>query len=335
MVGFIKVTLNGTSSGSGDNFVGPALLEGESYRGSLVEGAPDAFTLQAADAAWVPNQFATTTTSHFVEIVSSSNANAVGLYSDIASNSTNSITTTLDLSSQLMGGETIAIRAHKTIAKIFGTANDYALGQGAAATSDTISVMTAGINPVFSSYYYRANQALGGTGWRSTSNPLTDQASHPLRIGEGLLIKRKLPGPTEIILQGYVHEGPLRIPLKKGFNLIDPIAPVTDQSSATPTPGPAFTLGGISSSSVIPSALDALLLSGGVSTADLLSIRSGSSFTSYYLRSGQAIGGTGWRTSTNPSTNAASTILRATTAYYFQIRGPGGHWVRPQPFTLP
>ena len=335
VVGFVKVTVNGTSSGSGDNLIGPALLEGEAYRGDIVAGTPAAFTLQAADAAWTANQFATTTNSHFVEVVASSNPNAVGLYSDIASHTANTLTTTLDLSAQLAGGETIAIRPHKTIAKIFGAANDYALGQGSAATSDTISVLTPGTSPVFSSYYYRSNQALGGTGWRSTANPVTDQANRPLRIGEGLLIKRKQSTATELILQGYVHEGPLRIPLKKGFNLVDPIAPITDQTAASPTPGPIFSLGGIASSSRIPSALDAIFLKGGSSTADLLSIRNGTSFVSYYYRSGQALGGTGWRTSTNPATNTEATLLPATSAYYFQIRGNGGEWVRPQPFLLP
>ena len=81
--------------------------------------------------------------------------------------------------------------------------------------------------------------------------------------------------------------------------------------------------------------LDALLLRGGSSTADILSIRSGTSFISYYYRSGQALGGTGWRTTTNPATNVENTVLPATTAYYFQIRGNGGDWVRPQPFGLP
>lgn len=335
VVGFVKVTVNGTSSGSGDNFVGPALLEGEAYRGDIVAGTPAAFTLQAADAAWTANQFATIANSHFVEIVASTNPNAVGLYSDIASNTANTLTTTLDLSGQLAGGETIAIRPHKTIAKVFGATNDYALGQGAAATSDTISVLTPGTSPSFASYYYRANQSLGGTGWRSTANPVTDQANRPLRIGEGLLIKRKQTASTEIILHGYVHEGSLRIPLKKGFNLVDPVAPVTDQSAATPTPGPVFSLGGLASSTRIPSMLDALLLRGGSSTADILSIRSGTSFISYYYRSGQSLGGTGWRTTTNPATNVETTVLPATAAYYFQIRGNGGNWVRPQTFSLP
>lgn len=335
VVGFVKVTINGTNSGSGDNFVGPALLEGEAYRGDIGAGVPVAFSLQAIDAAWTSNQFATTVGSHFVEIVASSNPNAVGLYSDIASNTANALTTTLDLSGQLAGGETISIRPHKTIAKVFGATNDYALGQGAAATSDTISVLTPGTSPSFASYYFRANQALGGTGWRSTANPVTDQANHPLRIGEGLLIKRKQTASTEIILQGYVHEGPLRIPLKKGFNLVDPVAPITDQSAATPTAGPVFSLGGIASSTRIPSVLDALLLRGGSSTADVLSIRSGTSFISYYYRSGQTLGGTGWRTSTNPATNVETTVLPATAAYYFQIRGNGGDWARPQPFSLP
>lgn len=338
VVGFVRVTLNGTSSGSGDNFVAPALLEEEAYRGALVAGVPAANQLKAVGVAWTTNQFHTNASanSHFVEIVASSNANAVGLFTDIVSHTADTLTTASNLSSQLSGGETIVIRAHKTLAKIFGTTNESGLGQGAAGAADTISVMTPGVSPVFNSYYYRSGQVLGGTGWRSTANPLSDQADRPLKIGDGLLIQRKQSAATELMIKGYVHEGPLRIPLKKGYNLIDPLAPITDQTTATPVAGPAFTLGGTASSSRRPSGLDAVLANGTATTADLLNIRTGSSFTSYYRRApGQPIGGTGWRVTTNPINNVEGTVLPAAAAYLFQIYSAGGTWVRPQPFDIP
>jgi hypothetical protein len=337
IVGFVKITLNGTSTGSGDNYVGPALLEEELYRGPIAAGVPTANQLQAPGATWTTNQFDThaTLNSHFVEIVASSNPNAIGLFTDIVSHTADTLTTADDFSSQLTGGETIVIRAHKTVAGIFGAANESGIGGGGASTADTVSVMTAGTTPVFTSFYYRSGQALGGTGWRATSNPNSDQSARPLRTGDGILINRKQAGPMEVTVSGYIHEGPLRIPLKRGYNLIDPVAPITDQTAASPNAGPSFVLGGASSTLVIPSTLENSLVSGSAATADTISIRSGLSFISYYRRAGQALGGTGWRSTSSPSANMESTRLPAVTSYLFQIRNTGTSWLRPQTFNLP
>ena len=333
VVGFVKVTLNGTGSGTGENFVAPGLLEQEDFRGATVAGVPAANTLQAASAAWTANQFDTNASanSHFVEIVASSNSNAVGLYSDIVSHTADTLTTADNLSAQLAGGETIVIRAHKTVAKLFGAADESGLGQGSSSAADTVSVLSAGTNASFTSFYYRANQTLGGTGWRTTSSPFTDQSARPVRIGEGLLVQRRQASNLDIVIEGYVHEGPLKIPLKTGYNLIDPIAPITTQ---TANGGPAFTLGGTASTTVIPSGLGTVLAPGTSSSADLVNVASGGAFTSYYQRSG-GLGGTGWRTSTDPFTNKEAIVVPANASLLFQIQGAGGTWDRPQPFTLP
>ncbi len=332
VVGFVKVTLNGTASGSGENFVAPGLLEPEDYRGVIVAGTPAANTLKAAAAEWTTNQFDTNATknSHYVEIVASSNSTAVGLFTDIVSHTADTLTTADNLAGQLTGGETIVIRAHKTVAKLFGTANESGLAQGSSTAADTVSVLTPGANASFTSFYYRFND--GGTdGWRTTTNPITDQGSRPIRIGEGLLVKRRQSSPLEIIIEGYVHEGPLQLPLKTGYNLVDPLAPVTNQ---TTNGGPSFTLGGTASTTVIPSGLNAVMQNGEVTTADVMSLGSGAGFTSYYQLAPGALG-SGWRTVTNPIVNRDAVVVPANTSLLFQIRGAGGAWNRPQPFNIP
>jgi hypothetical protein len=333
VVGFVKVTLNGTSTGTGENFVAPGLLEQEEFRGAIAPTAPAAFTLQAVGAAWTTNQFDTNATanSHFVEIVASSNPNAVGLYTDIVSHTADTLTTADNLAAQLVGGETIVIRAHKTVSGIFGGSNEVGLGQGTSSAADTVSVLAPGTNAAFTSLYYRFNAGLGGNGWRTTVNPLTDQGAKPIRIGEGLLIQRRQSSAMEVVIEGYVHEGPLQIPLKTGYNLIDPLAPVTNQSA---NGGPSFTLGGQTSSTIIPSALGTVFNSGTSTTADLLNVASGSGFISYYQRAG-GIGGAGWRTSTDPFTDKAAAVIPANASLLFQLQSAGGLWNRPQPFTLP
>lgn len=338
VVGFVKVTINGTSGSSGSNFVGPGLVEKELFRGALVAQVPAANTLQAATAVWATNEFDTNASanSHYVEIVSSTNPNAVGLYTDIVSHTADTLTTADNISPVLQGGETIVIRRHKTVASIFGPANEAGLGQGASSESDTISVLTPGNSASFSSFYYRSGGGLGGTGWRSIANPFVDESDRPLKIGEGLLIQRKQGTPIDIVIDGYVHEGPLQIPLKTGYNLVDPVAPITDQSASVPTPGPKFTLGGLVSGSVIPSGLATPLVSGSPTSADVVSIFDGvQSFSSYYQRGTGLLGGSGWRSFGDPFFNTEATVVPPLTSLLFEIRSGNSNWVRPQSFNLP
>lgn len=332
--GYEKVTLQGTSGGSGDNFVGPGFVEEEEFRGTLVAGTPALNSLTASGADWAVNQFDThaSANSHYVEVVASSNPNVVGLHTDIVSHTAATLTTAENLSAQLTGGETISIRRHRTISSTFGAANESGLAQGTPTVSDAISTMSAGTNPSFSSYYHRFGAGLGGDGWRSTSNPFNDESNRPLRLGEGLLIQRRQASSLEIVLQGYVHEGTLRIPLKTGYNLIDPVAPITDQTGG----GANFTLGGTASSTVIPSGLQGTLSQGEATVADIVNVFDGlQAFNSFYLRGTGLIGGPGWRKTTNPFENAESTVIPPLSSLLFQIKSTGGTWTRPQPFTLP
>lgn len=333
IVGFVKVEINGTDTGSGHNFVGPALVSAEAFRGKLDAGLPSANSLTVSTAAWSPNQFDThaTANSHYVEIIASSNAAAIGLFTDIVSHTGTTLTTQANLAAQLVGGETIVIRKHKTVGDVFGASNDAGLGAGEASSADTVSVMTSGTSAVFNSVYFKTG-GLGGSGWRNTTDPFTDQSTMPLKLGEGLLVQRKLGGAVPLILKGYIHEGALQLPLKTGYNLIDPLAPLTDQTTATPTAGPAFTLGGTASGSQIPSSLDSVFAPGDPTTADLLNVYDGAfNFSTFYRRSG-GLGGAGWRATSNPFVTEENAIVPSAAALLIELKSPPALWNRPQPF---
>lgn len=335
--GFVRLTLAGSGSGAGNNFVGPALVEQEEYRGQLDAGVPAARTLTDSRANWTASAFDThpTANSHYVEIIASPNAAAVGLVTDIVSHTATTLTTADDISSLLQGGETIVIRRHRTLAGLFGSANEAGLGQGDSSSADTISILTAGPSAAFTSFYFRSGASLGGTGWRSSSNPFVDQSQTPVRTGEGLLIKRKQAQPLNLVLGGYVKTGPLRRVLESGYNLVDPLAVVTDQSAA-PLPGARFTLGGTASDTIIPSGLGEALSQGSTQTADLVSVFSAASgFTSYYIAVGSQLGAGGWRTTSNPFADMQGTVIPPATALLIQNRGSVKSWTRPQPFVFP
>ena len=336
IVGFSKVTVKGTSAGTGENFIGPAFLEEKLYQGAIIAGVPLDNTLEVADAEWAVDEFNTNgaVKSHFVEIVASSNPAAVGRFTDILSNTATKLTTADNLSSLLAGGETIAIRAHTTLGKLFGEANEAGWEAGTSTEADRISVLTPGVNAVFSSYYFR-DGGLGGAGWRTTVNPFVDQMNRPIRIGEGLLIQRQQAASVDLVLMGHVHEGVLRLPIVPGFNLVDPVAPITDQTTSTPIVGAALTLGGTISSTTIPSGLGNLFQSGTATEADVINLHGSQGFTSYYLRGVGLLGGAGWRNTSNPFENKENVVIPPATSVLFQIQGTGGEWIRPQPFTIP
>ena len=165
-VGFMRVKISGKAAGSGANFLGIPFIREAVYTGTLNTGKPSAFVLIDGDAEWSPEEFRTsesTGASHYVEIKNSTNPEAVGLVSDIVNHTGNALTTADDLSSYLEGGEQFCVRPHHTLASLFGASNEAGLEQGTNETADTISILRAGENASFSTYYYR-NAVLGGEG---------------------------------------------------------------------------------------------------------------------------------------------------------------------------
>jgi uncharacterized protein (TIGR02597 family) len=333
VVGFMKMTLQGAATGSGENLVGPALLGKVEFQGVILPGLPAAFSLTVNDAAWSANQFDTLAdgNSHFVEVVSSSSPAAVGRTTDIVSHSADTLTTLDDLSGVLQGGETIAIRRHKTISDLFGTANESGLGAGDPTTADGISILTSGPAASFSTYYFRSGAPIGGTGWRSSANPFVDASATPVRAGEGLLIKRRQQTALEVTVFGYIKTGTFSPQVKSGYNLIDPLVAVSDQSGQN---GVKFTLGGVASATIVPSGLEQAFTPGSTLNADRISLYNPTGgFTTYYLKSG-GIGGTGWRTTSNPFTDAMAVELPAGAGFLIQNLGAPKVWSRPQPFVI-
>jgi hypothetical protein len=332
--GFVRATLNGSGTQGGVTLVGPSFVEAVIQEATLVAGAPKPYELAALGANWGANAFAThaEASSHYVEVKTSSNLSAVGLMSDIVKNTANTLTIADDFSALLRGGETIVIRPHKTLGGLLGAANETGLGSGDASTADVVSILSEGPAASFTTYYYRSGTALGGTGWRSSSNPFADQAGRPLKTGQGLIVKRKQTTPLEVVLRGFVKTGIWRRTLPSGFSLIDPLAPVTDQRASQPLQGFAFTLGGVSGAGVIPSGLGAAVSPGTAQTADLVSLAG--TTAGFYMASPSGLSSGGWRLTSNPFVDQQATLIPAAAAILVQNRGAAKRWSRPQPFVV-
>lgn len=341
-MGFLKVTIKGdNATSSGDNFIGPSFVTETEYQGTLDAGKPGPNVLPDAGATWASDQFDThsdsAVASHYVEILSAANSAAVGMITDIASHSTNVLTTVDDLSGYLDGGETFAIRKHSTLSSLFGAANEVGLGEGTNIQADLISVLDAGSAASFRTYYYR-NSTLGGTGWRSTTNPFTDEADRPIRPDEGLYIRRNQSADLTFVMHGYVHEGRSKVALEPGLNIVNLLTPITDQTAAIPASGPKVTIGGADSVTRRASGLESIVAAGSTVTADTIAIFDGAStFRSYYFKDASVpLGGTGWRLTTDPFTDQQAAPIPA--GGVLLIRNEGGvtkFWDRPQMFDLP
>jgi len=330
--GFVRTVLQGTSSGSGVNYVGPSFVERAVQEVTLQAGAPLSYTVQAVGAAWSANAFDShpTANSHYIEVQTSPNLWALGMMSDIVSHTSDTLTLADDLSGVLRGGETLVIRPHKTLEGIFGVANEAGLASGDVGTADLISTLAEGSAASFSTYYYRFGSPLGGAGWRSSSNPFADQGRAPVKTGHGLIIKRTQAEPMELVLRGFVKMGLWRRHLPRGYALVDPLAPLTDQRFSTPINGLPFTLGGTSGSGVIASGLGATLSQGTPQSADLVSLAG--KMASFYIASPTGLSSGGWRITSNPLADQQNTVIPPASAMLIQNRGEAKRWSRPQPF---
>jgi hypothetical protein len=333
--GFVRTTLNGTGTQGGVTMVGPTFVEGVVEEATLQAGAPRPFELTVVGKTWGAGIFAThpEASSHYVEVKSSSNLLAIGQTSEIVSHTTNTLRIAGDWSAVLRGGETLVIRPHKTLGGLFGPANEAGLGGGDALSADILSVLHEGAAASFSTYYYRtANSALGGTGWRSSANPINDESKRPIRTGQGLIVKRRRAEPLEVMLQGFVKTGIWRRALPTGYALVDPLAPVTDQRASEPLSGPAFVLGTSPTTTAVPSGLVNVLAPGTPQTADLVSLAG--TMASIYVASPTGLSSGGWRLTSNPLADQQNAVIPSATAILIQNRGTTKQWARPQPFVV-
>ena len=333
--GFVRTTLNGSGTQGGVTLVGPTFVEGVVEEATVVAGAPRPFELTVVGKTWAAGVFAThaEASSHYVEVKSTSNLLAIGRTSDIVSHTGDTLRIADDWSSVLRGGETIVIRPHKTLGGLFGAANEAGLGGGDPLSADVISVLNEGSTASFATYYYRtATGTLGGTGWRSSANPFTDQSTRPIRTGQGLLLKRRQSAPLEVVLQGFVKTGMWRRTLPPGYALVDPLAPITDQRASQPLTGPAFVLGTVSTSASLPSGLGSVLTQGTPQTADLVSLAG--TMAAFYVASPSGLSSGGWRLTSNPFVDQQNAVIPPATAMLIQNRGAAKQWARPQPFVV-
>ena len=299
-VGVMEFTVKG-HGGNGSSaltFMSVPFIHDIEYSGAI--DSVSANTIIDNDASWSDDQF---NDLYFIRITSGSNE---GMSATITDTSANQISTFEDLSTFASNGDTFTIRKYTTIGDVFGDNNESGLLAGASAgDADTILIQDVE-NQSFFTYYFK-NAGIGGTGWRSTTNGVDDQADTIIYPGSSFVIKRKVASDITLTVNGSVQTDNTTLPIEQNINFI---------ASHYPTKPTLNKLFGS----------DGGPLDGGASTVDADSVLvpngSGGFITYYYKNSG--IGGIGWRTTTNGLSQQGDTILTDVGGSVIVNRSQGG-----------
>jgi uncharacterized protein (TIGR02597 family) len=295
-VGYVTVTVNGTGGFGSEAFtyMGVPLHQPSDTAGAITGTAAN--TIISATSTWGVDAYA----GSYVLITSGTNE---GVSSSIISNTATDLTTADDLSSFLAGDETFRIHAYTTIADVFGAANEAGLGGGTTAGSADTVLIQSGTG--FKTYYYKTG-GIGGTGWRSSASPLTNEAGTPIAFGTGLIVVRKQSADIELTISGSVFGGDAITPVETAYNWKSASIPVDT------------TLNGLFG------AANEAGLDGGTAAgnADNIVVPTAGGLLTYYYKTG-GIGGIGWRSSASPLTDEGATVI-AVPGQMFLINRTGG-----------
>jgi hypothetical protein len=180
-------------------------------------------SLMDTNANWTIGQFGTNGTQAYVEFNN-------GWMADIAKSTT---PTTLALAGNLTGvvsvGDSYRIRAHFTIASLFGTNNETGLqSAGNTAQADNVMVVIPQTQQTLTVFYYDDGVSHG---WLTADyNPAANLVIYP---EQGLLVRRVAAGDRNLYLNGTVKTGVTVAPIEPGYNLVGTLKSLSNLTLGT------------------------------------------------------------------------------------------------------
>jgi uncharacterized protein (TIGR02597 family) len=224
-----------------------------------------------------------------------------------------------------LSGVSYLIRPIWTLNKAFGstTATEPFQGGTSSGNADNVQVWDPSTQG-YTIYYFKTSSSLGGSGWRSSGNSTTDKGSTPLYIDRGMTILRSPASNLNVLLVGAVKLGPTISPIIGGSK-------VTRAANVYPF---AFTL----ANSGLFTGSTATGLQGGTSANNSDQVQiwdpSAQNYTVYFFKTSSSLGGSGWRSSGNSTTDKSGvTYPLGGSATILRVNANGFNWVMPQPFS--
>lgn len=120
-----------------------------------------------------------------------------------------------------LAGYQATLRAHVTIADVFGAADNQFMQAGDADHADELYLYDATAGR-FRSFYFSSTQA--GAAWRAEDGTIADNLA--IRPGEGVLVNRRSAVATATITMGEVRTNDFVQPLKAGLNFVAEGSPI-------------------------------------------------------------------------------------------------------------
>lgn len=196
-------------SGSKLTLFSQRMVQPISYAGTI--SSINSTTLTDTNATWADGQFGTSGTQAYVEFDN-------GVMVDISNTSASSQSLTLagSLNGIVSPGNSYRVRAHTTIASLFGTNNETGLKTGeSAAQADTVLLQIAQSQSTMTIFYY-SNQFFQG--WvRGDLSGAGQQVIYP---EQGVMVMRTAPGDLTLFSCGPVKTGVTVAPIAPGYNLV-------------------------------------------------------------------------------------------------------------------
>ena len=298
-----------TLQGNGGTGTKYSVFSQRTVRPLLYAGAISALqnnTLTDTNANWINGQFGVNGVLSYVEF-------ANGWTADISDTSGN--TKTLTLAGSLSGiaapGDGYKIRAHSTIASLFGTNNEAGLKAGLnPAQADNILLQIPQTQQTMTIFYF--SNVTTHVWSRADFTSAANQIVYP---EQGVMVKRSTSGDLTLYACGPVKVGPTVTPVDPGFNLLGTL------KSAT-----TMTLGGLNLYTGNPTTGVASGLNLSSSDNIMLVKPDGSTANYFYFKNNQA---EGWVDALfNP---AANTSIPAGSAFFIRRLNSNGSfdWTIP------
>lgn len=271
--------------------------------------------IDSTGTTWTDNLY---NAAHYLEVISvggSTTATGVGTIRTISTTTASSKTITLSsaFATGISGTVGYRVRKYWTLASVFGASNSSGLQGGTAVTADQVLLWNGS---GYDSYYYQTS-GIGGTGWRKAGAQTADASgtlippTMPVMVKRGQSATLTLSGTGAIT--GTLKGGITVAGIVQGLNF------VTNPYGADMTLASSGLYTGSSTTGV----------SGGTSsTADQVLVwnTTSNSFDAYYY-----LTGTGWRKTTDASTDAAATVLATGTGFIISRGSATGFtWSMPQ-----
>jgi hypothetical protein len=263
-------------------------------------------SLTDTNANWVVGQFGTNGTQAYVEFNN-------GWMADIAKSTTS---TTLALAGNLTGvvsvGDSYRIRAHFTIASLFGTNNETGLMSGGnTAQADNIMLLVPQTQQSLTIFYYDDGISHG---WLTADyNSAANLVVYP---EQGLLVRRVASGDRSLYVCGTTKTGVTVAPVEPGYNLVGTLKNLTN-----------LTLGALNIYTGDPTT--GLASGGNTAGSDTLLVVQADGTTSTYFYYKDTSGNQGWLDANyNPSGNV---LINAGTAFFVHRLTSNGpfNWTIP------